>query len=556
MKKLLFVLAALASLFSAPAYAATAAQAFIVSACGTLPSGLTYAASTYGIITMDTTGKLCDSATGGSGGTSATYGAAFPSTGTPSGGTDGTNFQPLVVDTTTHYLQVDVKAGGAGGGAVYGPTAVGTAAANPPVLTGGTADGTGTGAVGVWKIVSGVGYANIAQINGVTILTGAGAAGTGSARVAVGQDTTTIAGSAPGTSGTPSTNVISIQGTGTMTPIQVSQATAANLNATVVQGTATNLKSQVSIASGGVASGGFASGALASGSIAAGAQVDLLTMRGAVGAGTAPADALIGGAVYNSTPLTVGNTQSAAFQSDANGYLKVNIAAGGGSGGTSSSFGSAFPSTGTAIGLTNGTNMVPWSATSNYGAAPSAIAVPAVNAYVTGSVGIAQGVSYGSQTGSGVMCLSSTANPTTTTGDIWFVSCDPSTGGIRTAPMQSANAAAAFGSPATGASAGITSLVVKASAGNLSSFNCTAISGAAAGFCVAYNGTTAPSTGALTAANVLDFCYFGTTAAGCSLLHNGLKNYSAGIVILITSAATPYTYTTGTDTGAIEADAN
>ena len=40
---------------------------------------------------------------------------------------------------------------------------------------------------------------NLAQVNGVTVLTGAGAVGTGSARVAVGQDTSTIAGSAPGT---------------------------------------------------------------------------------------------------------------------------------------------------------------------------------------------------------------------------------------------------------------------------------------------------------------------------------------------------------------------
>jgi len=35
--------------------------------------------------------------------------------------------------------------GGAGGGAVYGPTAAGSAAANPPVLMGGTVDGTATG---------------------------------------------------------------------------------------------------------------------------------------------------------------------------------------------------------------------------------------------------------------------------------------------------------------------------------------------------------------------------------------------------------------------------
>ena len=42
---------------------------------------------------------------------------------------------------------------------------------------------------------------------------------------------------------------------------------------------------------------------------------------------------------------------------DGSGYLKVNVAAGGGSGGTSSSYGSSFPSTGTAIGVTDGTNM-------------------------------------------------------------------------------------------------------------------------------------------------------------------------------------------------------
>lgn len=60
---------------------------------------------------------------------------------------------------------------------------------------------------------------NTAQVNGVTTLTGTGAVGTGSQRVAVGTDAATIAGSAPGTSGTPSTNVLSVQGTTTMTPI-------------------------------------------------------------------------------------------------------------------------------------------------------------------------------------------------------------------------------------------------------------------------------------------------------------------------------------------------
>lgn len=60
---------------------------------------------------------------------------------------------------------------------------------------------------------------NTAQVNGVTTLTGAGATGTGAQRVTVSQDTTTIAGSAPGTAGTPSTNVVSVQGVASGTPI-------------------------------------------------------------------------------------------------------------------------------------------------------------------------------------------------------------------------------------------------------------------------------------------------------------------------------------------------
>lgn len=158
MKKLLLAALAALGILSAPAHAAQdQVLAFVVTTCGTLATP--YIAGKYGILTMDVNGKLCDSSSGGGGGgTSATFGATFPATGTPVGGTDGTNFQPLVVDTTTHYLQVDVKAGGAGGGAVFGPTAVGSAAANPPVQVGGTVDGTATGNIQAWKVVSGVGF--------------------------------------------------------------------------------------------------------------------------------------------------------------------------------------------------------------------------------------------------------------------------------------------------------------------------------------------------------------------------------------------------------------
>jgi len=62
---------------------------------------------------------------------------------------------------------------------------------------------------------------NVAQVNGITTLTGAGATGTGSQRSTVAQDTTTIAGAAPGTAGSASANVVTVQGVTSMTPLKV-----------------------------------------------------------------------------------------------------------------------------------------------------------------------------------------------------------------------------------------------------------------------------------------------------------------------------------------------
>ena len=59
----------------------------------------------------------------------------------------------------------------------------------------------------------------------------------------------------------------------------------------------------------------------------------LLTFQGPKNAGAAAANSLLAGSVYNSTPLTVTNGQQASLQGDANGYLKVNVAAGGAGGG-------------------------------------------------------------------------------------------------------------------------------------------------------------------------------------------------------------------------------
>jgi hypothetical protein len=110
---------------------------------------------------------------------------------------------------------------------------------------------------------------SIVGVNAATALAGAGAVGTGAQRVAVGQDTTTIAGSAPGTAGSASANVLTVQGVASMTPISVT-------------GTFYQTTQPISIASGQVASGAYASGSIASGayasgSIAAGAMVDIGT---------------------------------------------------------------------------------------------------------------------------------------------------------------------------------------------------------------------------------------------------------------------------------------
>jgi hypothetical protein len=74
--------------------------------------------------------------------------------------------------------------------------------------------------------------------------------------------------------------------------------------------------------------------------------------------GTAAASSSLAGAIYNSSPPSLTTGQQVGLQTDSAGRLIVNVAAGGGTGGTSSNFASAFPSIGTAIGAKNGANMV------------------------------------------------------------------------------------------------------------------------------------------------------------------------------------------------------
>src|ERR1700689_4174830 len=100
-----------------PVRAQTAISALVTATCG-MP-GITLTAGRQGVLTQNTSGQLCS--TGG---------------------------------------------GGGGGGAVFGPTAAGTAAANPPVLIGGTVDGTATGAVDNLKVSGGLAFINCANCSG------------------------------------------------------------------------------------------------------------------------------------------------------------------------------------------------------------------------------------------------------------------------------------------------------------------------------------------------------------------------------------------------------
>lgn len=298
----------------------------------------------------------------------------------------------------------------------------------------------------------------MANLTSVTLTAGVPTAGTG---------TVGTIDNVTGTAGTPSTAVLTVQGVASGTPqpisgsvtvtsapstavtntgtfaVQASQATASNLNATVAPSAA---------ATWGVGSTTQNSASVANGTMALGQ--------------------------FNTTPTTITSGNMSPVQLDSAGNLLVNVKAGGGSGGTSSTFGSAFPSTGTALGLTNGTNMVGWSATTNYGTAPSAIAVPAVNAFITNAN--ANGQTTMSASAPVTIASNQSAVPTTT--------ATATTGGASTSKLIAANTTNA------------TSL--KASAGTLygiQAFN----NSATIGYLKLYNKASSPTVGTDTPVKVI-----------------------------------------------------
>lgn len=179
------------------------------------------------------------------------------------------------------------------------------------------------------------------------------------------------------------------------TSFGATQATASNLNATVVgtgtfavqaaqSGTwnITNVSGTVSLPTGASTSALQTTGNTSLGTIVTN-TANIPPLGQALAAASVPV-------VFTAAQLTTLTPLTSVTVTQATGTnLHVvcdSGCTGSGGGGTSSNFGSAFPTAGTAIGLTNGTNMVAWSATTNYGTAPAAIAVPAVNASVTNTV--------------------------------------------------------------------------------------------------------------------------------------------------------------------------
>lgn len=77
-----------------------------------------------------------------------------------------------------------------------------------------------------------------------------------------------------------------------------------------------------------------------------------------------PSNIIAVGAQFNTTPTTITSGNVSALQLDSAGNLLVNVKTGGGSGGTSSSFAATFPGTGTAVGMSQGGNMVAMTGTS------------------------------------------------------------------------------------------------------------------------------------------------------------------------------------------------
>ena len=144
----------------------------------------------------------------------------------------------------------------------------------------------------------------------------------------------------------------------------------------------------------------------------------------------------------------------------------------------------------------------------------------------------------------------------TVTGSVTLAGTSPVSGTVDIATGQSvaitgtATVIPAALTPVVSASAAVASLVLKASAGTVFAFHVENAT-ATGGYVILYNATAAPSPGALTPADVLWFQDLPASGYADWSASPAAIAASIGAVVLISSAATPFTYTTGVVTGAI-----
>jgi hypothetical protein len=286
-------------------------------------------------------------------------------TGAPSYTTAQTS--PLSLDLAGN-LRVNVVAGGTGGGAVFGPTAVGSAAANPPVLLGGTATGGATGSVEVAKVsaaglvsvdgsgvtqpVSGTFWQATQPVSASSLPLPAGASISANQPTNAAQASAT-SGQTGGLSMGAATTAAPSYTTGQTNPLSLNLAGGLRVDGSgvtqPVSGTFWQATQPISGTITANQGGAWTVAATQSGNWTnrivgnAGAVMDFAGSNVA-----AAANSLQTGGVYQSSPPTLTAGNSCPLQLDANGYLRVNImAGGGGGGGTSSNVGAAMPTAAT-----------------------------------------------------------------------------------------------------------------------------------------------------------------------------------------------------------------
>ncbi len=318
--------------------------------------------------------------------------------------------------------------------------------------------GGGTLALGQTTMAASVPVAIASNQSALTV-TGAG----GTFPVTQGTSPWIVAGG--GTAGAAATGVLTVQGIAAMTPVQVSQATAANLNATVVgTGTFTVQAAQ---------SGNWTTRIVGNG----GATVDAT-----VGAGTAPTNMLVGGAIYNSTEISPTTGQSFALQGDSKGRLRGVIM--------------------DAAGNTRGANV---NASNQLSVSVDAIiANQSMNLAQVGGASVALGQTTMSASIPVALASNQSALPVSESGT-WTVQPGNTPNTTAWLTQNSPSAAAAAGVAPVSSTALEANRVIKASAGNLYSFEVMADStlSAAAWWILVFNATSAPADGAVTPAK----CY-------------------------------------------------